>query len=218
MSLSGENIVFGYGAKGLTMPFSFAVPSGSVVALTGLNGSGKTTFFKTLMGGLPLLQGAVSWEGRDMKSWTFAERHKVFAWLPARKVIEEQLKVFELLTFSASTDVFKEVELSQIDEVIRLMGIEPLLEMPYHQLSEGQKKKVEIAALLMKQASVLLLDEPSVFLDKSNQAELIQVIRQLSKEKGKTIFISSHNFAFLKACADVYWEISEGKVSVNADL
>ena len=218
MSLSGENIVFGYKAKPLVEPFSFEVEPGKIIALIGLNGSGKTTFFKTLMGGVDLLGGVLKWEGKDLRNLSFTERHKIFSWLPARKVIEERLKVFEILTFSVSSEVFKEEVLLQMEEVVRLMNIQDFLELPYHLLSEGQKKKVEIAALLMKKSSVILLDEPSVFLDISNQADLIQVVKKLVKEKGKTIFISSHNLDFLRACADVCWEISGGKVSIGNDI
>ncbi len=216
MSLSGENIVFGYDAKPLVNAFSFEVQSGKVVAILGLNGSGKTTFFKTLMGGIPLIDGTLLWNGKDIKDLSFSERHQIFSWLPARKVIEERLKVFEVLTFSAPVNLLKQEEdLSEMDEVIRLMGIESFLEKSYHELSEGQKKKVEIAALLMKKSSVILLDEPSVFLDIANQADLVKAIKQLSKEKGKTIFISSHNLDFIRSCADVCWEISGSQVVVN---
>ncbi|MCX6180833.1 MAG: ABC transporter ATP-binding protein [Bacteroidetes bacterium] len=218
MSLSGENIVFGYHKKPLVVPFSFSVESGKIIALIGLNGSGKTTFFKTLMGGVPLLSGTIKWEGRDLKDLSFAERHKIFSWLPARKVIEERLKVFEILTFSISSDSFREDVLSQMDEVIRLLNLEEFLELPYHLLSEGQKKKVEIAALLMKKSPVILFDEPSVFLDVSNQLELVKVIKNLSLEKGKTIFISSHNLDFLRACADVCWEISDTNIFIDKDI
>ncbi len=219
MSLSGQNIVFGYAAKPLVEAFSFEVPSGKIVGLLGLNGSGKTTFFKSLMGGIPLFNGTLLWKGKDIKDLSFNERHKIFSWLPARKLIEERLKVFEVLTFSAVADVFhQEDALSQMDEVIELMNIEAFLELPYHLLSEGQKKKVEIAALLMKQSLVILLDEPSVFLDINNQAELVKILKRLSEEKGKTIFVSSHNLDFIKAIADVCWEISGNKVSVNNDV
>jgi iron complex transport system ATP-binding protein len=219
MSLSGENIVFGYNEKALVNAFNFEVPSGKVVAVLGLNGSGKTTFFKTLIGGIPLIDGTLLWKEKDIKNLSFSERQQIFSWLPARKVIEERLKVFEILTFSASANLLQQEEdLSQMDEVIRLMGIESFLEKSYHELSEGQKKKVEIAALLMKKTSVILLDEPSVFLDIANQAALVKVIKQLTKEKGKTIFISSHNLDFIKACADVCWEISGVQVSVNDNV
>jgi len=217
--LSGQNIVFGYETKPLVNAFDFEVEPGKVVGLLGLNGSGKTTFFKTLMGGVPLLKGSLTWNGKNINDLSFSERHKIFSWLPARKLIEERLKVFEILTFSAPSDVLQQEEiLIQTDEIIHLMRIEEFLELPYHLLSEGQKKKVEIAALLMKKSSVILLDEPSVFLDISNQADLVTVIKKLSKEQGKTIFISSHNLDFLKACADVCWEISGTKVSLNQNV
>ena len=218
--LLGKNIAFGYGDKKLVEPFDFAIAPGTVIGLLGLNGSGKTTFFKTLMGAIPLKGGTLNFRGKDLAQFSYAERQPVFAWLPARKVLEERLLVFEVLTFSSpnlliGTAAQQLKVLQQMDAVIALLHLEEFLQKPYHHLSEGQKKKVELAALLMKQAEILLLDEPSVFLDIENQAELVRIIKSLSKEQNKCIFVSSHNLAFIQACADQCWEIGGKKMVIS---
>ena len=218
--LLGKNIVFGHGDHTLVEPFDFSIAPGTVVGLLGLNGSGKTTFFKTLMGAIPLMDGTLNFRGKDLAQFSYAERQPVFAWLPARKALEERLLVFEVLTFSSpnlliGTAVQQVKVLQQMDDVIALLHLEEFLQKPYHHLSEGQKKKVEVAALLMKNAEILLLDEPSVFLDIENQSELVRIVKSLSRDQNKCIFVSSHNLSFIQACADQCWEIEKNKMVIS---
>ena len=218
--LLGKNIVFGHGDHTLVEPFDFSIAPGSVVGLLGLNGSGKTTFFKTLMGAIPLMDGTLNFRGKDLAQFSYAERQPVFAWLPARKALEERLLVFEVLTFSSpnlliGTAVQQVKVLQQMDDVIALLHLEEFLQKPYHHLSEGQKKKVEVAALLMKNAEILLLDEPSVFLDIENQSELVRIVKSLSRDQNKCIFVSSHNLSFIQACANQCWEIEKNKMVIS---
>ncbi len=218
--LLGKNIVFGHGDHTLVEPFDFSIAPGTVVGLLGLNGSGKTTFFKTLMGAIPLMDGTLNFRGKDLAQFSYAERQPVFAWLPARKALEERLLVFEVLTFSSpnlliGTAVQQVKVLQQMDDVIALLHLEEFLQKPYHHLSEGQKKKVEVAALLMKNAEILLLDEPSVFLDIENQSELVRIVKSLSRDQNKCIFVSSHNLSFIQACANQCWEIEKNKMVIS---
>ena len=221
--LKGNRVNLGYDEHVLVNEFSFDLRSGQIVALLGLNGSGKTTLFKTLMGATPLLGGDMLWNGISMHDFSFNSRQKIFSWLPARRVIEESLKVYELLSYSAAAvndeDVLKsEKTLEVMSKITRIMKLEPFLEKPYHSLSEGQKKKVEIAAMFMKDSPVCLLDEPSVFLDISNQKEIVEVLRLFAKEENKIILFSSHDLALIESVAETCWVINNGVIEESSDI
>ncbi|MFZ9847206.1 MAG: ATP-binding cassette domain-containing protein [Flavobacteriales bacterium] len=221
--LKGTDITLGYGEKSLVSGFDFDLRSGQIIALLGLNGSGKTTLFKTLMDTTPLLGGDLLWNGISMRDFSFSSRQKIFSWLPARRALEESLKVYELLSYSAAAvnneDVLKSKKtLEVMTKITDLMKLHPFLEMPYHSLSEGQKKKVEIAAMFMKDAPICLLDEPSVFLDISNQKEIAEILRWFAKEEGKIILFSSHDLALIENVAETCWVIHDNKIQVNSDI
>jgi iron complex transport system ATP-binding protein len=221
--LKGTDITLGYEEKSLVSGFDFDLRSGQIIALLGLNGAGKTTLFKTLMDTTPLLGGELHWNGISMRDFSFNSRQKIFSWLPARRAMEESLKVYELLSYSAAAvndeDVLKSKRtLEVMTKITDLMKLHPFLEMPYHALSEGQKKKVEIAAMFMKDAPVCLLDEPSVFLDISNQKEIADILRLFAKEEGKIILFSSHDLALIENVAETCWVINDNKIEVNNNI
>jgi len=221
--LKGISIALGYEEKSLVSDFDFDLRSGQIIALLGLNGSGKTTLFKTLMDTTPLLGGDLQWNGISMRDFSFNSRQKIFSWLPARRAMEESLKVYELLSYSAAAvndeDVLKSKRtLEVMNKITDLMKLHPFLEMPYISLSEGQKKKVEIAAMFMKDSPVCLLDEPSVFLDISNQKEIADILRLFAKEEGKIILFSSHDLALIENVAETCWVINNNKIEVSNSI
>ncbi len=221
--LKGVDVEIGYDEVSLIKNFSFEFRSGQVIAILGLNGSGKTTFFKSLMGSVDLLAGNIFWNSVNMKDFSFSSRQKIFSWLPARKVIEEQLKVYELLSYSAEAVNNEEVLKSSktmdlMNHVIALMKLEKFLEKPYLSLSEGEKKKVEIAAMFMKNAPVCLLDEPSIFLDISNQKEISGILKHFAKVENKVILFSSHDLTLVESTAEECWVVSDQKVEVFTNV
>jgi len=221
--LKGNSVNLGYDENVLVNEFSFDLRSGQIIALLGLNGAGKTTLFKTLMGATPLLAGDLLWNGISMRDFSFNSRQKIFSWLPARRAVEESLKVYELLSYSAAAvndeDVLKsEKTLAIMSKITRLMKLEPFLEKPYHSLSEGQKKKVEIAAMFMKDSPVCLLDEPSVFLDISNQKEIAEILRLFAKEENKIILFSSHDLALIESVAETCWVINNNTIEQSDNV
>ena len=218
--LKGENIELGYGENILVNKFDFDLRSGQIVALLGLNGAGKTTLFKTLLGATPLVGGDLIWNGISMRDFSFNSRQKIFSWLPARRAMEESLKVYELLSYSAAAvndqDVLKSKKtLEVMTKIIELMKLQPFLEMPYHALSEGQKKKVEIGAMFMKDSPICLLDEPSVFLDISNQKEIADILRRFAKDEDKIIMFSSHDLALIENVAESCWVINDKNIEIS---
>jgi ABC-type cobalamin/Fe3+-siderophores transport system ATPase subunit len=218
--LKGVNIELGYDENILVNKFDFDLRAGEIIALLGLNGAGKTTLFKTLMGATPLIGGDLIWNGIDMKDFSFNSRQKIFSWLPARRAMEENLRVYELLSYSAAAvnnqDVLNSKStLDLMTRIIDLMKLHPFLEMPYHSLSEGQKKKVEIAGMFMKDSPICLLDEPSVFLDISNQKEIADILRQFAKEEGKIILFSSHDLALIENVAESCWVIHKNHIEIS---
>ena len=100
---------------------------------------------------------------------------------------------------------YTEEDLRIVDEAIEMVGITVLTRRPVHTLSDGERQKVMIAKALAQQTPVIFLDEPTAFLDYPSKVEVLQLLRRISREAGKTIFLSTHDVELALQLADTIW-------------
>ncbi|MEQ9115223.1 MAG: heme ABC exporter ATP-binding protein CcmA [Rickettsiales bacterium] len=166
---------------------SFTAVTGSLIIIRGLNGSGKTCFFKTICNFLSPAKGDIVWNGVNVLNDINAFRSNV-AYIPEKSCFSDDLTVFENLDFW--TKYRGELELFL--PAIRYFSIEDLLDKKFGDLSAGQKKRVELSKLMLFRAGIWLLDEPDNSLDKTFRNRLIDLIKVRSKEGG-VILMTTHN-------------------------
>lgn len=173
-----------------------SIQSGQRIALLGRNGSGKSTLFRLMMGLSRPTAGELAFEGesyrygrKDLESlrkkigFVFQDpEHQLFA----PNVLQEL--AFGLLNSGYSDEAARERVLG-VAEHFQLL---PLLERGLHELSFGEKKRVSIAAILALQPSMLILDEPTAWLDPENRDQVTDLLLSESRERGTTLLVSSH--------------------------
>jgi iron complex transport system ATP-binding protein len=174
------------------------VLEGEVVALVGPNGSGKSTLLRALGRVLKPKGGAVLLEGRAMAEWPTREVARRLALLPQAPTLTNDMSVDELVWMGRSPyqgllGLPTQTDKSAVDWALRETGVDDLAQRRMMSLSGGERQRVWLAMALAQQPQVLLLDEPTTFLDLSHQLEVLELIRYLNAEHGLTVVMVLHD-------------------------
>lgn len=175
---------------------SFTVEPGEVVCVLGANGIGKTTLFKSILGYLPLLGGAVRIHGKDIGKVSRAEMARAVGYVPQAHVPPFPFTVGDVVTMGRTAHLSLFAAPSRKDEAIAFdalekLGIGGLFERPYTEISGGERQLVLIARALAQEASMLVMDEPVANLDFGNQVRILEGIGDLAAS-GLAVFMTTH--------------------------
>ena len=200
MTLSLKNVTIGYSAP-LVSTIDAELVSGDFVCLVGRNGTGKSTLLKTIAGLIPPLTGEVS---------ATKEVAIVLTQVPDLP----NTTVFELVSYGRIPYLnlfakLREEDKKAVTEAIETVGIKELTNRKISQLSDGEKQKAMIARALAQGSEILLLDEPSAFLDYPSKHELMSLLKNLAHEKNKAILLSTHDLDLVNKYADKVWEVKD---------
>ena len=198
--LFSESIDAGYpaGEALVLRGLHLEIGDGDIVALVGPNGSGKSTLLRALGRVLKPRRGTVYLDGRAMREWPTREVARRLALLPQGPTLAADLSVHELVWLGRSPHQGMLGLPSRKDEeavrsAIEEKGIAPLTGRRLSELSGGERQRVWVAMALAQQPQVLLLDEPTTFLDLNHQLELLDLIRYLNREHGITVVMVLHD-------------------------
>ena len=187
-----------------------SLPKGTMACLVGANGVGKSTLMRTLSGFQPALRGEVRIEGRAQEEYTPRElSEKIGVVLTERGSVPE-LTVEEVVAIGRVpyTNFWGRLTAADrraVDEAIALVGIEHLRHKKIGRVSDGERQKAMIAKALAQQTSVILLDEPTAFLDYGSKVAVMRLLRRLAHEEGKAILLSTHDLEIAFQTADEVW-------------
>ena len=205
--------------------------SGQLSCLIGENGIGKSTLLKTLTGFLPKLKGSVLFDNRDITSFSQRELARQVSIVLTHKPDVQNLIIEEIIGLGRSpyTGFFGRLRIDDrvvVNDAIATMGIEKLRGGMIQTLSDGERQKVMIAKALAQETPVILLDEPTAFLDFTSKAETFQSLQRMAHERDKLILLSTHDLELAVRFADSLLEVKEGtlkevsatevKTSINA--
>ena len=173
----------GYGGKLVLHDITFKAQESAIYVVLGPNGAGKTTLFRTIAGILEPYSGQVLFDGEDLTR--SKEARKRVNYLSHYNAIPEEM------TVRGALDFYARIEGGNADEVISLLSLEELKDKKVSDLSQGQKKRVSIAKVFLKERDLYLLDEPTSNLDPAVSKEIREILLRLSKDR--IVFYSSHN-------------------------
>ena len=205
--LEFKNVSLEIGGKKILEDVSFCVKEGKITALIGKNGSGKSSLLN-LANGLLKFGGEILLCGKDIRSYKAKEKARLAAFLP-QIMPETSLSVYSLVSLGRTPYTGGMGNLSSCDReavcrAMELTGIENLAGRNVSTLSGGEKRRVFIALLLAQETPLILLDEPTAYLDLSYTAELCSLLRELCENHGKTVLVVMHELsAALELCDDV---------------
>jgi len=196
--IKASNLKIGYDHKIVVDGFGFALERGEIVSLIGPNGSGKSTVLKVLSRLMDKLGGAVYLDGHDIHKLPTREVAKRLSVLSQYNISPPDFTVEELVGYGRLPHrKWYECRGSADEEIVRWAlketGLEKLSHRPVNSLSGGERQRAWIAMALAQKAEVLLLDEPTTYLDISHQLEVMELITGLNKEFGITIIMVLHD-------------------------
>ena len=214
MTLELRNLHIGYDDDAnrhiVAEELNASLPKGTMACLVGANGVGKSTLMRTLSGFQPALRGEVRIEGRALEEYTPRElSEKIGVVLTERESVPE-LTVEEVVAIGRVpyTNFWGRLTAADrraVDEAIALVGIEHLRHKKIGRVSDGERQKAMIAKALAQQTSVILLDEPTAFLDYGSKVAVMRLLRRLAHEEGKAILLSTHDLEIAFQTADEVW-------------
>ena len=214
MSIEVQSLVKKYGEQKAVNNISFKVNKGEIVGFLGPNGAGKSTTMKILTGYLAQDGGSAKVCGIDVSSEPLETKKKI-GYLPEANPLYYDMYVREYLDFVADVHAVKNKK-EKIEEVIKTVGLTPERQKKIGQLSKGYKQRVGLAAALIHDPEVLILDEPTTGLDPNQIIEIREVIRSLGQQK--TILFSSHILQEVEAICDRVIIINKGQLVADDTL
>jgi iron complex transport system ATP-binding protein len=223
--LQCDNLVFGYkreksaDAVGLVTSLNFELNAGEVVALLGENGSGKSTFLKTLCGLLQPVSGSVFLLGKSQ--WTARERAKFITLVrmggaPCDRMTVREFVSLGRMPYAGLFDGRSQEDERIIDEALALLEIEKFTGRRLTELSDGERSRVYLAQAVAQQVKVLLLDEPNAFMDIPRSRKLFTLLQKLAKERGMGILVSTHSVEYAEKYCDRIMVIADQQVRCAA--
>jgi len=215
-----------HGVKTVSEGISDTLRNGELTCLLGENGAGKSTLLRTLSGFLPPLSGEIFILGKPLKSYKEKELATVIGVVLTEKNNLQNMTVEELVGMGRSPYTGFWGRLSAEDRrkvfsSLDMVGIAALRDRLVQTLSDGERQKVMIAKALAQETPIIFLDEPTAFLDYPSKVEILHLLRRLSREMQKTIFLSTHDLELALQIADQLWLMAKGrglKVGCPEDL
>lgn len=205
-----------YGRHLAVDALSFAIPRGKVVGFLGPNGAGKTTTIRMLTGILPPTAGRAEVDGLNVERHSMQVRRRI-GYLPEAAPSYGEMRVVEFLRFRAKLfGIERGKRRRNIDMVLRRCWLEEVKRRPIHQLSKGYRQRVGLAAAMLHQPPVLVLDEPTVGLDPTQIREVRGLLRELSQTQ--TILLSTHILPEVEITCDQIIMIARGRVRAQGTI
>jgi len=196
--------------KVVSTDLSLALIQSEVICLIGPNGAGKSTLLRTLSGLHPPLGGHVYLNSRDITTFNPKELARNMSIVLTERVHVGALSVFTLVAlgrfpYTDWAGKLRSEDVEVVNWAIKAVGAADLPHRKVHELSDGERQKVMIARALAQQPKVMILDEPTAFLDLPRRIEMLNLLRQLARATGTAILLSTHDLDMALRTADRLW-------------
>lgn len=210
-----EAISIGYKQYGrkrniISTQLNLCLNSGQLTCLIGPNGVGKSTLIRSLSGLMPILDGNIKINGRNINQYKPDELARNVSVVLTEQVNVGAMKSFDVVSLGRYPYTTWLGRLTKNDHQIIISSLEAvealnLIDKPFHELSDGERQKILIARALAQESSILILDEPTAFLDLPRKAILINLLKQLAHDHNKAVLVSTHDLDLVLQNADLIW-------------
>lgn len=223
MAFTIEGLQAGYEDNLILKNIATSIQKGKITTIIGPNGCGKSTLFKTIGRIVKVKQGVIKLYGEDMTRLKTKDIAKQVAILAQVNQAPEELTVGELVSygrFPYRTNLKKLSKEDQvaIDEALALTNTAEFKNRSLQALSGGQRQRVWLAMALAQQTDILLLDEPTTYLDMAHQLEVLKIVKMLNEEKGSTIVMVLHDINQAARFSDYLIAMKSGEVVAEGDI
>lgn len=215
--LETQKLAVGYSHEVIVDGVSLNVCPGEILCLIGPNGAGKTTILKTLAGQLEALGGKISVIGKDFFKLSERDLSVHVSLVMTEKIHPEYMTCREVVEtgrypYTGRFGLLCEEDNRICDEALLAVDALDIAEKSFGKVSDGQRQRIMFARAIAQQTEILILDEPSSFLDMRHKIDLMRIIKRLAGEQKKAVIVSMHELELVRFIADKLACISEGKI------
>lgn len=222
-AITTNRLTVGYRGHRVVEDISLSLPCGRLVCLLGPNGAGKSTLLRTLCGFQPPIEGTVTISGSDLTTMSAAEVARLVSVVLTDRPPTPSLTAAEMVgmgraPYTGFWGRLGDDDRRLVSEAMTTVGIAPLATRRMGQLSDGERQKVMIAKALAQHTPVIVLDEPTAFLDYPSKVAVMKTLARLAHDEGKTILMSTHDLELAAQLGDELMEIENKHIRrITAD-
>ena len=216
--ISTKDLNISYGNLDIVKDLNLNIPKGKITTIIGANGCGKSTVLKTIARILQPKSGEIYVNDKNIKDQSSKELAKTMAVLPQSPQAPSGLTVEELIAYGRfphqrGFGKLKKEDTDIVSWALEVTGISEFRERPIEALSGGQRQRAWIAMALAQQTDILVLDEPTTYLDLAHQLEVLNLLEELNKKQGTTIVMVIHELNNAARFADHMIGVKKGKIA-----
>lgn len=207
----------GYQGHVVLKHMEFGLNRGEILTLIGPNGAGKSTLLKTIAGLLAPAAGTVFLDGRTLADMRRGDLAKQLAVVFTERLRTELMTCRDVVAtgrypYTGPLGLLSKADYAAVDEAMKLVAVEELAEKDFSRLSDGQRQRVMLARAVCQEPEIILLDEPTSFLDIRYKLEFLEILRNMTRQKNLTVVMSLHELELAKRISDKVLCIGEGGI------
>lgn len=222
-AITTNRLTVGYRGHRVVEDISLSLPCGRLVCLLGPNGAGKSTLLRTLCGFQPPIEGRVTISGSDITAMSAAEVARLVSVVLTDRPLTPSLTAREMVgmgraPYTGFWGRLSDDDRRLVSEAMQTVGVDSLATRRMGRLSDGERQKVMIAKALAQHTPVIVLDEPTAFLDYPSKVAVMKTLARLAHDEGKTILMSTHDLELAAQLGDELMEIENKHIrKITAD-
>ena len=198
---------------------NISVKAGEIIALIGANGAGKSTVLKTITRQLSKLAGEIRICELNEESMSEEQMSKMVSMVMTERIHPELMTCFDVVStgrypYTGKLGILGDDDKKKVNDAIELVGASDVKYADFSKVSDGQRQRIMLARAICQDTDIMILDEPTSFLDIQFKLDILTIIKRLAKEQKKAVFMSIHELEFVPAVADKVIGIVDGEVFV----
>ena len=206
-----ENLTIGYNRKPLIKDINITVKRGEIVTLIGPNGAGKSTLLKSLSRQLDPIEGSVYLDDKKLSEMSGSDLSKKVAILFTDRIKGEMMNCYDVVAtgrypYTGYFGVLGDKDREVIENTMKLVKVEDLCDRDFKKISDGQRQRIMLARALCQEPEIVLLDEPTSFLDIRHKLEFLSILEKMKEDKKLTVIMSVHELDIAQKISDrILW-------------
>lgn len=216
-TLQANHLVAGYDNRVIVKDIDLRIPENKISVIIGANACGKSTLLKSLARLLSPISGTICLDNKKLSEISPKQLARMLGLLPQSPIVPEGITVADLVSrgrfpYQSFLKGLGHQDFIAVEEALSIMGITDLANRHVDELSGGQRQRVWIAMALAQQTDILLLDEPTTFLDITYQIEILDLLTDLNRKRGTTIVMVLHDINLSARYADHIFALRDGQL------
>ena len=203
--------------KEVVTDITMEVMPGEIIALIGPNGAGKSTILNTITRQLEKLSGNIYIKEKEDKLVNGEELSTVMSMVTTKRITPQLMSAREVVAtgrypYTGRLGILSPKDWEKVDEAIALVDAKEVAENDFSKLSDGQRQRIMLARAICQEPEIMILDEPTSFLDIQFKVDILSIIKRMAKRENIAVVLSIHDLEFVEALADKVIAINDGRV------